>query len=250
MKVQSRKSMLELIRDNIVKYGHHIYLIPGGMLPRYAYTIGLREAIGAELILAGASFYSAEDVKRIINEVAAKLRTGVDWWKSALEVSSLGLFSPRKVDSSWAEALMLGALDFYSVRKLEAFQIVPDQNHSSIDVPNFAEPWSATAEPVWQWLHEPWRYVVPPESVAITNLDALRGGRITEAARWEEDQWELFSGAGPDVPRENIRVVPLGTLLAVDESLSAITNLKVGRALWRDSTELEWHLWKECGKGR
>lgn len=237
--------MLELIRDNIGKYGLHIYLIPAGTLPRYAYTIGLREAIGAELILAGASFYSAEDVKRIINEVAAKLRTGIDWQRSVLEVSSLGLFSLRKVDSSWAEPLMLGALDFYGVRKIEAFQIVPDQNHSLIDVPNLAEPWSVTAEPVWRWLHEPWMYGVPPKSVAVTNLDALRGVRVTEAARWEDDQWELFAGAGPDVPRENIRVVPLGTLLAVDESLNAVTHLEVGQALWRDSAELEWHSWKQ-----
>lgn len=49
----------ELIRSNIARSGHHTNLISGGSaIPRYAYTIGLREALGAELILPGATYYS------------------------------------------------------------------------------------------------------------------------------------------------------------------------------------------------
>jgi hypothetical protein len=235
--------MLEIIKANITKHGHHIYLVSGGPLPRFAYTIGLSQSIGTELILAGASFYMAEDVMRIINEFAATLRRATDWRQCSLEIDNLGLFFLRKTDASWSKALMLGALDFYKKSEIEGLQIVPDQAHWTLDTPNFTEPYNPREEPVWQWLHKPWSYRVAPKSTAVTNLDALRGGRITEAARWEEEQWELFSGSGPDTVQEEIRIVPLGTLLAIDQSLNAVTELDVGHALWRDPAELEWHPW-------
>jgi hypothetical protein len=90
--------------------------------------------------------------------------------------------------------------------------------------------------------HEPWSYPVPSKSVAGTNLAALRGERITEAMRWEEDEWELYAGAGPDVAKEAMRVVPLGTLLAADMSLEAVVSLRIGEGLWRDA-DSAWHSW-------
>jgi hypothetical protein len=34
----NKSSMLELIRANIAKYGHHVTLVIGGKIPRFAYT--------------------------------------------------------------------------------------------------------------------------------------------------------------------------------------------------------------------
>ncbi len=52
-----RKQALDRIRENIAREGHHIYLVSGGAAtPRFAYTIGVSESIGVELILAGAVF--------------------------------------------------------------------------------------------------------------------------------------------------------------------------------------------------
>jgi hypothetical protein len=239
-----KKSALELIRSNIAKHGHHIYLVQGSeAVPRYAYTIGLREPLGAELVFAGAAVFYADDVTRVINEVAGRLTAGTNPSETAFTVEPLGTFSLQVVDASWASELLLGASDFYGVPTIPALQILPDEDHWTIDVPNLARAWSATAEPVWRWRREPWAYPVPRNSLATTNLDALRGGRITEAARWEEEQWELFAGAGPDVPPDEIRVVPLGTLLAVDQSLDAVTQLDVGRALWRDAEDGDWNRW-------
>jgi hypothetical protein len=139
---------------------------------------------------------------------------------------------------------MLGAFDFYQRRDIPGFQIAPDNERWTLDIPDLTRPWNAKSEPVWRWLHEPWEYPVSPESVASTNLDALRGERITKAARWEDDQWELFAGAGPDVPPSDLRVIPLGTLLGIDPSLEVVTSLKVGTALWRDTVDLIWHPWE------
>jgi|SRR5581483_8052971 len=48
-----RESALERIRANVARYGYHLCTVTGGdQLPRYLYTIGLRERIGPELILA------------------------------------------------------------------------------------------------------------------------------------------------------------------------------------------------------
>ena len=49
-----KKQALDDIRENIARSGHHIYVVSGGQTPRFAYTIGVNESIGVELILSGA----------------------------------------------------------------------------------------------------------------------------------------------------------------------------------------------------
>jgi hypothetical protein len=237
-----RTAALEEIRQNIAVKGHHIYVVSGAPEPRFVYTIGLSEKLGAELILAGAIFYVLEEVVRIVNEIAAKLEPKVAWETLSCTVDSCGSFFLRKTDASWANALMLGALDFYQATEVPAFQIVPDKDHWTIDVPDMSNPWTTNTAGAWRCLHEPWTHPVPVKSTAVTNLAALQGERITEATRWEEDGWEIFAGAGPDVSSNEMRVVPLGTLLESDESLEAVVHLPIGKGLWRDSTS-DWHSW-------
>lgn len=238
------ESAKELIRYNIDKHGHHVYVVSGGSpLPRFAYTIGLRDLLGVELIIAGASVFLADEVGFIFDEVATQLK-GVSGAKEAeIAISGLGVFSLRDAHPSWSDQLVLGALDFYGIDSVKVLQIVPDQEHWTLDIPDLERPWSPEKEPAWQWLGVPWDFPVPSGSTARTNLSALRGERITEAARWEDDYWELFAGAGPDVPDSETRVVPLGTLLALDQTLIAVTRLDIGGALWRELDVGEWHTW-------
>jgi hypothetical protein len=244
-----KKQALHDIRENIAQSGHHIYVVAGGdPTPRFAYTIGLSESIGIELILAGAIFYMMDEVGEIINAIAELLKAQPD--RRIFEVAGLGSFSLRKVDNSWTAELMLGAFDYYQKRDIPALQIVPDRAHSTIDIPDMSVPWNATIEPAWRWLHEPWTYPVPEDATATTNLAALRGDRITEVVRWEEDEWEMFAGAGPDVPKDDMRVVPLGSLVAGDRSLDPVVHLVIGEGLWRDpDPDSEWHQWRKRGQG-
>jgi hypothetical protein len=54
----ARAKALEQIKHNIEKSGFHVYIVMGaGPTPRFAYTIGLRESLGAELVLAGGLYY-------------------------------------------------------------------------------------------------------------------------------------------------------------------------------------------------
>jgi hypothetical protein len=237
---------LDQIRENIARKGRHIYVVAGGAEPRFAYTIGVSESIGAELILAGASFYLNDEVAPIINDIAAQLKPQRDLGAMKFEVAGQGSFTLRKTHASWVTALMLGALDYYRVGEIPALQIVPDEGHWTIDVPDMSAPWSATAEPVWRWMHEPWTYPGPEDAAAATDLAALRGERVTEAMRWEEDEWEIFVGDGPDIPKDELRMVPLGTLVAVDESLIPAVYLPIGEGLLRDpAPDSEWRPWRK-----
>src|SRR5947209_14459606 len=95
-----RKAALDRIRKNIARSGHHVYLVLGGATPRFAYTIGVSESIGAELILAGTYFYLNEEVTPIINDIAEQLKAQHD--REVFEVAGRGTFTLRKVHSSWA----------------------------------------------------------------------------------------------------------------------------------------------------
>jgi hypothetical protein len=240
-KQEKRQNALNEIRERIAKYGFHTYVVTGGGTPHFGYTIGLTESLGAELVLPGTYFYELDDVSKVIKSVIGKLQSPVDW-NTPIVADSWGTFSLRKVHTSWATALMLGAFDYYPGRSIEAYQIVPDEAHWTIDVPNLAQPWSPSQAPGWRWLKEEWKYPVPKDSVALTDLNALRGGRITEVMRWEEDQWEIFAGVGPEIPESERRAVPLGVLLDADASLLPAVDLRVGMGFWRDDTP-EWQAW-------
>ena len=67
--------MLQVIRENIENRGHHIYVVAGQTpTPRFAYTIGLKDFLGCELILAGASIFTATEVTQIINGIVDHLK--------------------------------------------------------------------------------------------------------------------------------------------------------------------------------
>jgi hypothetical protein len=234
---------VELIQKNIQKFGYHSYVVTGGSVPRFAYTIGLLDSIEAELVLAGAIHYNGDEVLRIIGDISEQLKRGAGF-DSVFKIDGPGSFTLHHTHHSWNSSLLLGALDYYKTDKVNAYQILPDEARSTIDIPNLNAQWSAIMEPAWKWLHEKWTYPVSPKSTAFTNMDALRGARVTEAARWEEDHWEIFAGPGPDVAFEDSRVVPLGTLLAADPSLTMVVDLNIGEGLWREDTEKSaWHPW-------
>jgi hypothetical protein len=211
-------------------------------LPRYAYTIGLQGTVGFELIIPGASYYTGKQVHHIANAFGAALRE--DSALSSLEISPIGSFALRFAHDSWVRPLALGMLDFYGVDTVLAAQIVPDEEHLTIDVPDMAREWNPSQEPVWQWLGQPWGYPVSPRSVTTTNLAALQGSPITELARWEDTEWEMFAGPGPDVAPSDVRVVPLGTLIGNDRSLTVALEAGIGNGYWRESAGSDWHEWR------
>jgi Domain of unknown function (DUF4262) len=239
-----RKKALALIKRNIEKSGFHIYIVSGGTSPRFVYTIGLREWLGAELVMAGGLFYEKnDDVLDIVHSLRKQLAKPSKLgpvWQSQLSVPRLGKFTLRKAHASWSRSLLLGALDYYSIDDVDAYQIVPETQHRTIDVPDMSKEWSATAEPVWGWLHEDETYPVSLDAEVMTPLDVLRGDPVTEACRWEDGYWEMFAGSDRDVPESEARLVPLGWLLALDPSLAIVLDLTIGEGVWREDRNAAW----------
>jgi len=234
---------LEMIRTNISQHGCHTYFVRPAPSPKFAYTIGLSETtIGAELILAGGAYYSRHQVSEILNRLALILKETPDGVQTNHALGELGNFSLRDVNPTWSSELTLGALDYYKPAAVRVLQVVPDDQHRTIDVPDLSQVRNETAEPIWQWLDKAWDYPIPENLMVITDIGALRGAPILEANRWEEDAWELFSISSHEFDKENGRAIPFGTLVAVDPTLVLATELDVGEGIWRNPEDLEWKI--------
>src|SRR5262245_40650817 len=90
-----RPEMLELIRRNVEQHGYHVYIVVGGAVPRYGYTIGLLEKLGLELVLPGATYYATDEVKLILEKIHRQLAAGTSR-ESVFGVDGLGVFSLRE----------------------------------------------------------------------------------------------------------------------------------------------------------
>jgi hypothetical protein len=237
---KTREQARALIKHSIQQQGFHLFSICQGSYPRFGYTVGLTTTLGAELVMPGAAWFNAGEVSVILalirRQLLADRRFDVPF-----AFDGLGSFTLRKAHRSWTRKLLLGALDHYASRDVAAYQVVPDQDHWTIDVPDLSTPLGAGRSPGWQWLREPWRHPVPACSYAVADLAALRGGRIFQAARWEDDCWEIFTGPAEQFSDDDLRAVPLGCFLARDPSLAPILDLKVGQGIWRGDDDDAWH---------
>lgn len=232
------------IRANIATHGYHVTVVTGGALPRYAYTIGGKDLVGAEFIFAGGEAYSQAQVGEILQAFLSWATQAPTWQQATIAAGALGHFSLVPADSSWSQRLLLGAFDYYQPAAIPVWQIVPDSPHRTLDIPDMSTAFDVATQPVWQWLVRSWPYPVPEASMAITHLPVLFGELAREVMRWEQAEWEIFAGPGPEVPKEEMRIVPLGVLLGLDAALARAIHLPVGKGLWREEGEQEWHEWQ------
>ena len=233
----------KLIQSNIDQYEYHVTVVRGALQPRYAYTIGLIGLFNFELIFAGGIYYLKDDLLQIFNEIVKELKREDYSHDKEVKVGSLGTFSLLCVNPSWSKLMLLGVFDYYKTSDVRAFQIIPDSNHYTLDIPNMSKEWNVSSEPVWQWLVRKWDYGVPENSTVVTNINALLGEAVTEVMRCEDNEWEMFAGAGPEVQKKDMRVVSLGTILGIDRTLLPAINLEIGKGLWRESADSDWNNW-------
>jgi len=232
------KEFLQIIRTNIDKTGYHLTLVNGGQNPDFSYSIGLTATFGFELIIAGG-FNSIKENESIFSNIYQQLQSGSSV-NSKFLLPDNEVFYLGKVDSSWCEKLMLGVYDYYNIVEISAYQIIPVER--TLDTPLMSKALILN-DPIWKWLDIEWSIDTPKNSYVITDIDALKGKTIIEVAKWENHVWEMFSGPGPDVKKEDIRIVPLGTILGIDFTLKPIVSLNIGQGLWRKDKDSTWHDW-------
>lgn len=235
----------KLIALNIEQWGLHITIVKGGSCPRFAYTIGLSASISIELVFAGGVEFMADDVMLVLNQVSEQLKKEKydSFEEMHLSIPDLGRFRLTKMHTSWSESMLLGVFDFYQTKQMECYQIIPDHSHFTLDIPDMSKAYDSNTQPIWKYLKHEWDLNVPEDSIVITDLQALKGEPITELMRWEENEWEMFSGPGPEIPKEQTRIVPIATMLGIDHSLSNSIELNIGKGLWRNSKDDDWHDW-------
>lgn len=240
--------MIDAIKRNIKKHRFHVYVVDGGPTPRFSYTIGLLDSVGAEVVFAGGAFFEATQCSAIVDSISKRLLDSGDSGRSLADlvsgifpVDGIDTFTLRRVHKSWGAKMLLGALDYYGADDVSAYQIVPSIKHITLDVPDLSRPRSKNAQRAWAWLDEEWPYRVPKNTCAMTNLLALRGARIGEAVRFK-DGWHLYASQDHPVEDEDLRILPLGALLGADPSLEPVVGLELGEALWRG--EGDWETWE------
>lgn len=236
--IMTKKEFLDIIRKNIDKNGYHVTLVNGGQNPNFSYSVGLSEKFGFELIIAGG-FKSMKENEFVFEHVYQKLLSGSTVNSQFLLFES-DVFYLSTVDPSWCKKLMLGVYDYYSVDEITAFQIISIER--TLDTPLMSDALIPN-DSIWKWLYIDWDIDASKNSYVITDVNALKGKTITEVAKWEDHVWEMFSGPGPDLEDEDIRIVPLGTILGIDATLVTILNLIVGQGLWRDNRDSTWQDW-------
>lgn len=229
-----RQRMRALIHQNIQTHGRHVYSVTGGHSPRFVYTIGLYEKAGAELLFAGGALFDTRAIASALNRAAQLIEEGAEPSQLRLDSDQLGPLTCVQADPSWGSRLLLGALDHYDLPGIPVWQLVPDDpEKTSIDIPDTRVPFSETAHPVWRWLEQECPHALPQDSIAITDLDLLLGYSASEVMRWDNAEWQIYSGDKPD-SAANTYHVPLAILLAFDDTLLPAVDLAVGRGLIRE----------------
>ena len=240
----TRAEFLELIRNNIKKDGFHLTSVIESTDPSFIYSIGLSEKLGYEIIFAGGFYFNKEQKSNIIREIVKALEKDKSKLNSDISTKDYGKFELRNTKFSWCEHLTLGVFDYYDSNKINVYQLVPEEKHFTYDIPDMSSELKDETHSAWQWLTKKWEYDIPKNSKVATNLDALQGYPITEIMRWEEDYWEMFSGAGPDVKDEETRIVPIGTIFGIDRTIASALKLPIGEGIWRESRDSNWNKWK------
>lgn len=238
-----KESFFKIIRSNIEESGYHLNIVSSPTEPRYAYSIGLNEKFGIELMLAGGLYYHKKNLFEIFNYIVNQLENRRNELPDSHFNTDLGDFSLTKVHPSWSVLMGLGAFDYYQNQDIAFLQILPDKEHFTMEIPNMSVERSHDTDPIWKWLDKDWDLPVPLSSTVATNIEVLRGDTVTELMRWEEDEWEMFSIPGTDVEPVNTRIVSIATLIGMDSSLERTLSLKIGKGLWRENSQSPWNDW-------
>ncbi len=242
--MSEKNSFLKLINKNISEYGYHITVVSSCCTPRYAYSIGLKEMFGFELVFAGGLYFLEKDISKLFEKVVIALKKSLKVENQTVKINNGKAIRFGNVDKSWSKKMLLGVFDYYGIKEINAYQIIPDSSFFTLEIPDMSNTWEVASEPVWKWLdNDKSRPTLLPNSTVVTNISTLFGDYVLEALRCEENLWEMFSIPGPDVKEKDVRVVPLATLVGIDNTLTEILNKQVGKGAWRELENLQWQDW-------
>lgn len=229
-----------IIARNINSHGYHVYDVMGAPLPPWSYSVGLNKRLGFELIFAGGLFFSVVERAEIFDRCVARLLQSAN---KKID-DEKGRFTLVRVAGGWPDVMFTGAIEFLGHRP-DFFQIFPDEDTWTLDVPNMSKPWREENFPAWKWFHCSWNYSVSSRSHVLMDTDLLGGiARAEVMCRFGGDYWEVYSRQPDEIADMYKRLVPLGMLFAIEDTLGDLAvNLKIGEAVERLHGETSWVTW-------
>lgn len=230
------------IESNIDSHGYQLTIVSGSSVPRYAYTVGLFESIGFELVMAGGYFFSISDLEVIFEKLITHIQSDSEARSNPIAVDDLGIFSFRKVHSSWVGKFLYGIVEFYGAEDVSVVQILPDQLHHTLEIPQM-ELNCSVARNIWEYEQDQPRNSNALNPMVATTIQVLQGEPILEVTRWEPDYLEMWQCPPDDLIRDDIRIIPFLILVKIDPTIEDALRIEVGKGLWRDRREGVWHNW-------
>lgn len=214
--------------------GVRVNAVQQGVVPPYAYSVGLASRSGYDLICAGALRYRVDQIGAIIQACASQLaRTRGAATSEILTVIGLGEFSLGSVHGDWLSGLI--PAEYQNRSAGTWYQLIPTFPARTVDVPDLAISPSEGRDPVWQWLTRAWDLDIPKGGHLVTTLDVLSGTAPITVFRWEADQWEALERPAVEVDHADARVAPISVLSAVVADWTPFLRLPVGQGLRRIS---------------
>lgn len=217
------KMLEEQISEGIEKFVFFSMSVKSGLVPAFTYTIGAQLVIGHELAFFGGAAYSRQKVHDDITACYQRIKNG----------EKLTDFRLSDVERSWVPHMnALIAVD----RDVRVMQIVPVGSGCTRDVPDMR--FAVRDNPVWKFLESEnggqklW---------VVCDLAILRGAPAVHIARWEVDQWEVFSTPPSEVNNDDARVIPAATMIGLDPRLADILEMSIGVVQQRSLAPLPIH---------
>lgn len=239
----NKEQFLNLIKSHIEQFGYHITIVAGNSpLPKYCYTIGICERSEFELAFVGGGLFKTDEIKLIIDTIFEKLNAEIIDVNEIFKIENLGTFKLCQIDQSWSSLMFDGIFDYYK-KNVPVYQIMPDDDHETLEIPDMSKEFLVHNEPVWQYLVNEWNWPVDQNAIAYTDLDALFGKPILELMRWEPLEWEMFSSDGTKIPTDKKRAISIGTMIGIDPTLEKVLYLELEKGLWREDENSEWNDW-------
>ena len=232
------------VRNDISQHGYHFIHVFGGGVPDYYYTIGNSESIGVELCVAGASFYSSDELLEVIKIATQEIRSfpfGTQLQMSFSLPEVTGQMSLGVTHRSWLREIGLKAVEWYKPKKITMLQILPPADVRFIDHPDLSKEFDPEAQSAWRWISQPWKQPWSIDSQAQVDIAVLRGSVVKEVIRWSDTSYAMVSKEYDSIESEDLREIPVSIVFAHDDSIgSCLKGLEVGHGMCRQSKEDEW----------
>lgn len=234
------------ITDAIRRTGLFAVTVVAGPTPRWQYTIGLTQAGLPEVVVAGSAAYRDATLDALLRSVGSGLLAGAyapDARGLRVEGVDVDLMP---VHVSWAQRLLVVAATYHERPAVDAVQAVPSGGW--IDIPRTSVPLDLSIERPWRWLDDEWPYACSSRTRVFTDLDVLRGSPIVEVIHEREpgglNSWTMRAHAAAAGAEQEGRVVPIGTVLAIDPTVALTLDLKPGEFAVRDGPQADWQAWE------